>query len=170
MNVRIRKMGRRDKPAVMDILRAAPEFLPSEVPVAEEVIDAFLNQPGGAGYSAYVATLEGDVCGYVCYGKAPLTEGTWDVYWIAVSGQWQGHGIGGRLMNWAETRIWQSEGRLVLVETSSKPIYEKTRRFYVSLGYEVVCTIPDFYASGDAKVVFQKRLVPHAVSKTTDVS
>ncbi len=32
-----------------------------------------------------------------------------------------------------------------------------TKRAYRSLGYEVVCRIPDFYAPSDDKLILQKR-------------
>lgn len=160
MNVEIRALAKDDKPAVMEMLRATPEFLPSEIPVAEEVIDCFLDDPVRSGYEIYVGVVGCAVQGYVCYGLTPLTEGTWDIYWIAVSAKFQGLGIGRKLMAWSEGRIAESGGRMVLLETSSKPNYDKTRRFYLSLNYVVVCTIADFYAPGDGQVIFQKRFVP----------
>ena len=32
------------------------------------------------------------------------------------------------------------------------------RGFYASLGYRIVAEFPDFYAPGDAKIVFRKNL------------
>ena len=40
--ISIRPMIADDKPAVMSILRNTPEFMPHEVTIAEELIDAFL--------------------------------------------------------------------------------------------------------------------------------
>ena len=147
-----------DKPAIMDILRATPEFKPSEVVVAEEVLDSYLNDPS-AGYFTLVAeTGTAAIAGYVCFGTTPLTEGTWDIYWIAVAREMQGKGIGAALLTVAESKIKQVEGRLIFAETSSIPEYDKTRRFYLSRGYGVAAQIADFYVPGDDKVIFQKRL------------
>jgi ribosomal protein S18 acetylase RimI-like enzyme len=151
-------MKRRDKPAVTRILRDTPEFKPDEVVVAEEVIDSYLRNPEGSGYYASVAESDSTVVGYICYGPAPLTEGTWDVYWIAVRGGEQGRGIGGNLLADAEDRIRAEGGRLILIETSSQESYAKTHRFYSNRGYETVARLPDFYAPGDDRVIFQKRL------------
>jgi ribosomal protein S18 acetylase RimI-like enzyme len=142
----------------MKILQNTPEFKPSEVVVAEEVIDSYLNDPHGSGYHILVAEDNSAVVGYICYGPTPLTEGAWDIYWIAVSAEQQGRGIGGALMAYAEDKIRGAQGRLILIETSSQPEYEKTRRFHLSHAYEVVGRIPDFYAPGDDKLVLQKRL------------
>jgi len=51
-------------------------------------------------------------------------------------------------------------GRLFLIETSSLPIYDPTRRFYLKHGYEQAATIGDFYTDGDDQVIFRKRLLP----------
>ncbi len=142
----------------MEILRGTPEFKPSEVAVAEELIDTYLNEPSNSSYYILVAEVNSAVSGYICYGPTPMTEGTWDIYWIAVAQESQSQGIGSALTESVEKEIIKAKGRLVIIETSSTPAYEKTRRFYASHGYETVARIPDFYAPGDDKLVLQKRL------------
>lgn len=147
-----------DKPAVMNILRKTPEFLHHEVVVAEELIDAFLENHDDSGYHILVAKIEGEIAGYVCFGNTPLTEATWDIYWIAVSRENRGKGIGGILMKQAEGNIKNMGGKLIVVETSGKDSYTKTRSFYESINYERVCGIADYYAPDDDLVIFIKRL------------
>lgn len=142
----------------MKILRNTPEFQPSEVNVAEEVIDSYLGNPVGSGYHMLVAEIDSVVAGYICYGPTPLTEGTWDIYWEVVAQEKQGQGIGSVLMKSAEEEIIKAKGRLAMIETSSTPAYEATRRFHIGHGYEIVARIPDFYAPGDDKLILQKRL------------
>jgi GNAT superfamily N-acetyltransferase len=158
VTVRIRPMTRDDKPEVMRLLGALPEFEPSEVIVAEEVIDSYLDDPSGSGYHVQVAEAGSRLAGYICYGPVPLTRGTWDIYWVAVSAEKQGRGVGSALMALAEDEIRKAEGRLIIIETSSKPGYQKTRRFYLSRGYRLVGCLSDFYAPGDDKLIHQKRL------------
>lgn len=158
MTFRIRPMNRDDKEALMGVLRATPEFKADEVVVAEEVLDSYLADPPGSGYHVMVAQVGTSVVGYVCWGPTPLTDGTWDIYWLAVDPRRQGEGIGGALLARAEEEVQETHGRLALIETSARPDYERTRHFHRSHGYEVVCRIPDFYAPGDDKLVFQKRL------------
>ncbi len=126
--------------------------------VAEELIDSYLNDPVGSGYHILVAEVDSTVTGYICYGPTPMTEGTWDIYWEAVAPGKQGRGIGSALMKSAEKEIVRAKGSLAIVETSSTPLYEKTKNFYLGQGYEVICRIPDFYAPGDDKLILQKRL------------
>jgi ribosomal protein S18 acetylase RimI-like enzyme len=163
MKAKIRPMRRRDKPAIMKLLAATPEFKPSEVAVAEELIDGYLKSPSLSGYYVLVAEakplLVSFPVGYICYGPTPLTKGTWDIYWMAVSQKKQSRGIGGALLASVEAEIKKARGRLVLIETSSTPKYERTRRFYRRYGYEAACRLADFYAPGDDKLIFQKVLV-----------
>jgi ribosomal protein S18 acetylase RimI-like enzyme len=128
------------------------------VEVAEELIDSYLEDPVGSGYHILVADVDSTVAGYICYGPTPLTEGTWDIYWMAVAPEKQGRGIGSALMKSAEKEIVRARGRLAIIETSSTPGYEKTRHFHIGHGYEIVACIPDFYAPGDDKLTLQKRL------------
>lgn len=158
MKIDIHSMSHEDKPHITKILRDTPEFKPFEVVVAEELIDSYLEYPSSSGYHILVAEVDSTVTGYICYGPTPLTEGTWDLYWMAVSREKQGQGIGSALMKSAEKEIVRAKGRLAIIETSSTPAYEKTRHFHLSQGYEIVARIPDFYAPGDDKLILQKRL------------
>ncbi|MGD1119542.1 MAG: GNAT family N-acetyltransferase [Dehalococcoidales bacterium] len=158
MAVKIHPMRAADKPALMKILENTPEFKPFEVVVAEELIDYYLSDEVKSGYNILIAEDEGEVAGYVCYGETPCTVGTWDLYWIAVDRSRRGKGIGKLLTADVEAAVRKRHGRLVFIETSSMPLYENTRQFYLARGYEVVARIPDFYMPGDDKIILQKRM------------
>jgi len=154
----IRPMMREEKAAIVNILQATSEFTPTEVKVAEELIDLYLEHGTGSDYHILTSKTDNTLTGYICFGPTPLTEGTWDIYWMAVDPGKQRQGIGRRLLNSAEVSISKAQGRLILIETSSKPEYDKTRKFYESCDYEIIARVPDFYSPGDDKIVFQKRL------------
>jgi len=145
-----------DKAAVMKLLRDTPEFTPAETAVAEEVLDSYLDSPKASDYYALVAEVNSSVVAYICYGPTPLTEGTWDIYWLAVSPKSQGQGIGKSLLAYAEEQLKKARARMALIETSSMPQYERTRQFHRSQGYELISRIEDFYAPGDHKLIFRK--------------
>ena len=86
-----------------------------------------------------------------------MSERGWELLWIAVSAQRQGEGIGGELLRFAEQQVQANKGRMLLIETSSLPKYQKTRAFYLQHGYSEVARIPDFYTDGESKVIFAKR-------------
>jgi len=155
--VNIRPMAGGDVTAITRILQSTSEFTPTEVEVALELIDLYLKYGISSDYHVLVAEMDKTPAGYICFGPTPMTEGTWDIYWMAVDPDKQRQGIGRRLLNEAEVTISDANGRLTLIETSSKPDYERTRQFYKSCGYEIIARIPDFYAPGDDKVVFEKR-------------
>lgn len=158
MAVKIRKMTKRDKAPLMSILRDTPEFTPPELVVAEEIIDCYLQEPVTSGYFIIVAKEDSFLTGYICYGPTPLTEGTWDLYWAAVARDMRGKGIGKALWEAAEADIKSKNGRLAVIETSSKPNYEQTRLFHEARGYENVGRIADFYSPGDDMLIYVKRL------------
>ncbi len=74
-----------DRDALREVIRATDMFTAEEEKVAVELMDTFLEQPCQSDY--IVDVLEDDAgrpAGYVCYGPTPMTEGTFDLYWIAV--------------------------------------------------------------------------------------
>jgi ribosomal protein S18 acetylase RimI-like enzyme len=155
---RIRTVQASDRPAIMQMLRNLPAFLPHEVVVAAEVLDSCLADPLRSGYYAFVAELGTQAVGYVCYGPVPLCEGTWDIYWIAADAAFQARGIGSALLRSAEQHIRACSGRMIMAETSSRAEYAAAQHLYVSQGYALVSDIADFYAPGDSRLIFCKRL------------
>jgi ribosomal protein S18 acetylase RimI-like enzyme len=140
--------------ALLALLRSTPEFTADEVAVALELADASI--AGSPDYLSIVDT-EGDrLRGYVCFGPTPMTDGTWDLYWIVVSDRKKG--IGRALVNRMIDEVRRAGGRLVRVETSGQAAYEPTRAFYERSGFETVARIRDFYRPGDDLVVYGRYL------------
>jgi len=155
----IRPLKASDRGAVLDIIRATGFFRPDEIVIAEELIDASLGHPEQKDYENVVAEAEdGRVAGYLTWGPTPLTHGTFDLYWMAVNPADQGRGFGRQLMRWLEARVAGLGGRMIIIETSSTQRYEPTRRFYLGQDYREVARIPDFYQTGDDRVIYMKRL------------
>src|ERR1700680_3637621 len=169
MNRTIRPMVAADRSGVFRILENAGNFTPEEVATALELIDEWLDLGEHSGYLTYVldARDEGnsEVLGYVCFGPTPLTESTFDLYWIAVDKSKTRGGAGKRLLKFAEEEIGRRGGKMLLVETSSQETYGGTIQFYEKTGYELVGKIKEYYKPGDDKLIFAKRL-PALVSPT----
>jgi ribosomal protein S18 acetylase RimI-like enzyme len=151
-------MSTGDKPGLLQILKNTPEFKSFEVVVAEEVIDSYLGDPEKSVYNILIAEDDGELAGYICYGETPCTVGTWDIYWVAVAREKRSRGIGKALSEAVETAVKKARGRMIFIETSSTPLYENTRNFYLGRGYELIARIPDFYVPGDDKLIMQKKL------------
>lgn len=158
--VALRALQPEDREPVHDILVRTGHFTGVEISTALELIDDWLGRGEPSGYLCFVATEPADdvVLGYVCVGPVPLTDGTYDLYWVAVDPRMQGRGIGRALLDWAEAEVERRNGRLLLIETSSQELYRATVRFYERCGYTLVARIADFYRLGDDKLVFGKYL------------
>lgn len=156
----IRPMRKDDRAAVRALIEATQFFRPDEIDVAEELIDVYLHTPHQKDYDIVVVeTPEGRVAGYMAWGATPLTLGTYDLYWMAVAPGHQGKGYGRQLVEWLEAKVQALGGRMVIIETSSTPKYEPTRRFYLGLQYREIARLPDFYAPGDDRVIYMKSMV-----------
>lgn len=153
----IRPMTAQDRPAIMHILKNTPEFNALDLATAEEVLDSYLHDPAGSGYHTLVAETDSVINGYISYGLNPMTQTTWDIYWIAVAPASQGRGIGRELLTTAENNIRDAGGKLIIIETSSTPLYDRTNRFYRLMGYKLDCRIADYYAPGDDLLIYEKR-------------
>ncbi len=157
--IQIRRLRDTDKRTIRKVLEEVNTFTPEEISVAVSLIDEGMND--SPAYRFLVATEKHDeVMGYICYGQAPMTSGTWDIYWIAVCRRFQRRRIGSLLLRFAEIEIRAEGGRLIAIETSSKPSYESTRRFYEKMGYHVKARIAKFYSEEDDKLVYCKYLLP----------
>jgi D-alanine-D-alanine ligase len=148
-----------DRARVLAIIEATGVFRPDEVAIALEVFDAAVAAPG-RDYWPIGAYRDDQLAGFAICGPVPCTLATWDLYWIAVDPATHGAGIGRQLMAHCEATIRAEGGRLVVVETSSRADYGPTRAFYRRLDYREAATIPEYYAPGDALVVYTKLLVP----------
>lgn len=156
--MRIRKLAPPDRDEIAELLRTSGTFNDGEITVALEVVDAALAAPG-SDYHVIVADDEsGRLAGYLCFGPTPMTESTYDLYWVATRTGLRGRGVGTRLVLAMESEVHERGGQLVRVETSQLGEYDAARAFYARLSYLEVGRIRDFYRAGDDLVTLAKRL------------
>ena len=145
-----------DAQGVREIVTSSGFFAPHEIDIAVELVEEHLARGTASGYRFVFADLGGQPVGYACYGPIGCTVGSFDLYWIAVQAAFRGHGLGRRLLGEVERCVTLAGGRRLYIETSSRPLYEPTRRFYERCGYHSEAYLKDFYSSGDAKVIYVK--------------
>lgn len=157
--MKIRPAVTGDRARIKEILISTARFTPQEVGWAMELVDQSLAQGERSEYVTQVLEDPDDqVQGYVTFAPTPMTDGVFDLYWIAVDPHRQGQGIGQVLLRFVENEVRRRDGRMLLIETSSKRSYAPTIRFYQRAGYHEISRIKDFYRIEDDKVVFCKHL------------
>jgi D-alanine-D-alanine ligase len=147
-----------DVAAIRRIVESTGYFHPPEVEVAVELIVERLQKGLASGYHFVFIERDGRTIAYACYGPIACTAGSFDLYWIAVERDAQRGGLGRRLLAACEDRIAALSGRLIYIETSGRPQYADTREFYVRCNYRQAAVLSDFYAPGDDKVVYVKKV------------
>jgi ribosomal protein S18 acetylase RimI-like enzyme len=156
--VKVRKIQPQDRGELKALLRAQTHFHPEEFQVALELIDIALAHPSEEDYRVLCAEERaGEVRGYICFGKAPLTDGVYDLYWVVVHPAFWNRGIGSSLFSRTEEELRRRQARLLLIETSSAPAYEGPRAFYRKRGYGELARVLDYYRPGDHKIIFGKK-------------
>jgi ribosomal protein S18 acetylase RimI-like enzyme len=145
--------------AILEIARGVRVFDAEEVATVDELLrECFDKGAQISGYYFLSCRADGRVLGFACYGPRALTHGAFDLFWIATDKAAQGRGVGGALLQRVAQDIKAMGGRLIIAETSGRPDYTPTRRFYETYRYERAATIADFYAPGDDLAIYVYRL------------
>lgn len=146
-----------DGSKIQDIAARAGVFSQEEVDCVGELWLEYLNLGSEqCGYNFIVDKEENQVLGFACYGPRDLTDGAYDLYWIAVDPNARRKRVGQKLITASEEAVRELGGRILIAETSGTPHYEPTREFYVSMGYINEATIKNFYTIGDDLKIYTK--------------
>lgn len=147
-----------DSDAIIALAVAAGMFPTNETEALGKVLADYFGGKRDDGHVWITDEEEGELHGVAYYAPDLIADRTWYLYMIAVRPDCQGRGRGKALMQYVENALRTSGQRVLLVETSGLPSYDRTRAFYGKCGYEKEARIRDFYAAGDDKVVFRKVL------------
>jgi ribosomal protein S18 acetylase RimI-like enzyme len=145
---------REDVPALQNVLDAT-ELFPTDM--LAELIEGFLSKDGCTDLWL-TAEVGGKVVGF-CYAvPEKLTDGTWNMLAIAVLPSEQGKGYGGAICRQLEAELRTRGQRILIVDTSSRDEFLRTRKFYHKNQYYEEARVRDFWSAGDDKVIFRKSL------------
>lgn len=150
----LRRVQLQDINGLKEVLDSS-ELFPSEY--LDDMISDYLNNKDST--DIWFTCIDNDrpiALGYCAPEK--LTNGTYNLYAIAVRKELQGQGIGHKMMNFIEKLLADNGSRILIVETSSIDQYTLTRKFYNKLGYRQEAVIKDFWNDGEDKVIFLKKL------------
>ncbi|MFC4231458.1 GNAT family N-acetyltransferase [Parasediminibacterium paludis] len=150
----IRKVQIEDLNGLKGVLDSS-ELFPSEY-LEEMIADYFQNKDTEAIWFTCIDDNKPIALGYCAPEK--LTNGTYNLYAIAVRKEFQGQGIGRKMMHFIERILKENGKRIFIVETSSIDNYSSARKFYQKLGYRLEAVIKDFWNEGEDKLIFWKKL------------
>lgn len=149
----IRAVTPNDLPDLKTVIEANKLF-PSDL-LDDMILDYFHNEND----SEFWFTYEDSKPVAIAYcAPERMTEGTWNLYLIAVHPDYQKQGIGTFMMHYIEQLLTARGERILLVETSSLQTFEGTREFYRQCGYNEEARIREFYQMGEDKIAFRKSL------------
>jgi ribosomal protein S18 acetylase RimI-like enzyme len=147
-----------DSEAIIRLAVAAEMFAENETEELRQVLADYFSGDTDEGHVWVTDKQEGKLRGVAYYAPALMADRTWYLYMIAVRPDCQGQGYGTALLRHMENALQTNSQRLLLVETSGLPKYERSRAFYRKCGFEKEARIRDFYTAGDDKIVFRKVL------------
>ncbi|MBI5241237.1 MAG: GNAT family N-acetyltransferase [Elusimicrobia bacterium] len=103
----------------------------------------------------YVAAVDGAVAGFIILAMGGALKGY--IQTIAVSPDWQGRGIGSRLMAFAGERIFSESPNAFICVSDFNP---DARRLYERLGYKLVGELKDYVVKGHSELLLRKSIGP----------
>jgi len=156
--IMVQPMDSREMAACVDILLENPLW--GHYGMTGKIAGQMLQAALTAGTSILTARQDAQTVGFVWY----MSNGAWGrsgyIRLIGVAPQFQGKGIGERLMAEAEARMGESVNDVFLLVSDFNT---RAARFYQRLGYQQVGAIPDYVVSGITELIFHKRLAGREV-------
>lgn len=141
-----------DATALLAIAKAIG-FEPGECKVLSEMMADYFS---GNNDHIWLTDDDNGPVGVAYCAPERMTNGTWNLLFIAIQPEYQGQGRGTSLIGHVEQLLRAQGARLLLVETLAS--FDRTRAFYRKCGYEEEAQIRDFYDAGADKIVYRKLL------------
>ncbi|MGA2666481.1 MAG: GNAT family N-acetyltransferase [Patescibacteria group bacterium] len=128
-NIKIRKLGQRDRPEIIKIAKNLHDWFDNYALTFEIPNDLNFHQ-------GYVAECDGKIVGFLTYSSF---EGEVFISWLGVLPDYQRKGIGQALVHELEEILITLDINKLKVETLSEKIkyepYVRTRKFYRKIGF-----------------------------------
>ena len=156
--VMIRPIVPADTPALVALSGSSGLFNPDELEAVQGMLDDYHATKVGNGHQILTCVDGGTLLGIAYFAPKEFADRVWELLMIAVDESCHRQGNGSRLLLAVEDAVRAANGRLLLIETSDKSSFERTRQFYRKHGYAEVAHLPDYFTDGDGKASFLKRL------------
>ena len=130
----IRPTTHNDTAALIALADATGLFEPNQLEEVREMLADYFGGNSGSDHFWITDDDEDGPVGVAYCAPEPMTDGTWNLYLIAVRPDRQGQGRGATLLRYVEQTLTARGERVLLVETSGLASFERTRAF--ADGYE----------------------------------
>lgn len=154
----IRPITPDDTSALTEVICSSGLFRQEDADSIQAMLDEYHSRKDDDGRHIVTFVENGSLAAVAYFSPKEFTDRVWELLMIAVTGSHQRQGLGSKLLRAVEDSVRAVNGRLLLIETSDKTSFERTRLFYQKHGYVEVARIPDYFTDGDGKVSFIKRL------------
>ena len=143
-----------DVKSIRQMVQSAGVFSKEEIDVAEELAQDAAALGAESHYRFIFAEIEQELAGYTCFGRIPLTDERYDLYWIVTDKAALRKGIASELMKRTKEAVKAIGGKAIYAETSSRAIYAPAQKFYIKNGFTLAATVKNFYSNGDDKLMY----------------
>ncbi|AKG19951.1 GNAT family N-acetyltransferase [Calothrix sp. 336/3] len=153
----IRAIAPDDTTALLALAEATGLFQPENIEELAQILAAHFDDASDSS-GIWLTDDDNDLVAIAYFAPERMTEGTWNLYLIAIHPKYQRQGRGAALLAHIEKMLIEQGERILLVETSGLEGFDYVRDFYRKNGFEEEARIRDFYQAGDDKIVFRKVL------------
>ncbi|RKN38241.1 GNAT family N-acetyltransferase [Micromonospora endolithica] len=156
----IRTITAQDAPTIVDLAVAADLFPAEESGIVAQMMTDYFTAAAADGHACLVDEHDGRLVGVAYYEPLPATDRTWELTMIGVDRDHHRQGRGTRLLHAVENDLRTRHQRLLLIQTSALPAFDRARAFYRTCGYDEEARVRDYYETGDDMIMFRKALTP----------
>jgi ribosomal protein S18 acetylase RimI-like enzyme len=150
--LRFRAKNEGDLEGLLEVARALPQWFTQAG--LEEMAHDFNLQEG------FVATAGERIVGFITYES--LTPELAELSWMGVRPEYQGRGVGKRLLQLAEERLIAQGIRVLEVSTVADSVayepYARTRAFYRANGFRDYRVDRGYFPNGDDRLLLRKQV------------
>ncbi len=154
----IRLITPNDTNALLALAEVTGLFKSNQIEELAQMLSQYFTN-GTNSENLWFTDYENEPVGVAYVAPERMTEGTWNLYLIAIHPSYQRQGRGAALLSHIEQMLAKRGERVLLVETSGLEDFEYVRAFYRKSGYDEEARIREFYKAGDDKIIFRKALI-----------
>ncbi|MEH2164084.1 MAG: GNAT family N-acetyltransferase [Nostoc sp.] len=152
-----------DTNALLTLAEATGLFESNQIEELVQMLNQHFNDKADS-QGVWFTDYDNEPVGVAYVAPERMTQGTWNLYLIAIHPDRQRQGRGAALLRHVEQMLADRGECLLLVETSGLENFEYVRAFYRKIGYEEEARIRGFYKAGDDKIIYRKSLRNEAAS------